>query len=111
VLTHGSENWTLNKCERIKNETTEICFMRIVSGYNYTDDVRSKTMRISLQIYASEEGNQDYRNKWRNRNLRMDPSKLTNQTGEEMLDDQEEDGRMNFEMERVNKSVLRSRCL
>jgi hypothetical protein len=58
--------------------------------------------RSALQVCASEERIQDYKNKWHNHILRIDFSRLTHKlriTGrrnEEMLEDQEDDGRIVF---------------
>jgi hypothetical protein len=63
-------------------------------------------------MYASEESIQDYKNKWHNHMFRRGSSrraqnvKNTNQTGEEMLNDGEDDGRTVSEMERANKAGL-----
>jgi hypothetical protein len=46
VLVYGIENLVLNRCERRKIETTEISFLRRVSGH--TDNM---IIRNALQIY------------------------------------------------------------
>lgn len=34
---YGSENWSLNKCEKRKTETKEMCFLKSLSGYTLID--------------------------------------------------------------------------
>jgi hypothetical protein len=64
-----------------------------------------------MSYIALEERLQDYKTKWRNRILRMGSSRLTqklritNQTDEEMLDDQEDNGKIVPETKQANKSL------
>jgi hypothetical protein len=76
MLTYGSENWVLNRSESREIETAEMCFLRCVSGYTFTDQVRNMTMRYALQMYALEERVQGSRSKWHNHVLRIDASRL-----------------------------------
>jgi hypothetical protein len=85
-----------------------------ISGYTRAprDDVRNATIRNALQICALEERIQDYRNKWHNHILGIDSLRptqtlrTTNQTDEELLDVEEDDGKIEFETELVNGSLL-----
>jgi hypothetical protein len=56
MLMYGSENWDLNRSERRKTETTEMYFLRHVSGCTLADHTHSK-----LQICALEARLQDYK--------------------------------------------------
>jgi hypothetical protein len=56
----------VNRSEKRKTETAEMCFSRLVSGYTLTDHVRN-----ILQIYALKERIEDYRNEWHNYHIRV----------------------------------------
>jgi hypothetical protein len=66
---------TENQTEK-KIGAAEIPVLICVSGYTSTDCLRDTTVRIVLQILDLEERIQDYKNKWHDRNLRMDSSRL-----------------------------------
>jgi hypothetical protein len=58
-------------------ETSQVSFLRLVSGYTTcTDYVRNMIIHNALQMYALEERIQDCKNKWYNHILRMDSSRL-----------------------------------
>jgi hypothetical protein len=66
----------LNRSERRKIETAEMRFLRRVSGYTITDQVRSRAIRNALQIHALEGRIQDLKKPWHNHIVQMD-SRLT----------------------------------
>lgn len=60
---YGGENWALNRSERRKAGTAQMCFLRRVSGYILTDHVCT-TVQSALHIYALGERIQAYVSKW-----------------------------------------------
>jgi hypothetical protein len=100
VLVFGSENSALNRSEGKENETSEICFLRRVSGYRLMNYV-CKTIRNALQTYALEERIEGYKNKCLNHiisyqcNLRDRPNmlRIANRKDKDMLDGREMLGR------------------
>lgn len=72
MLMYGGENCAINRSERRKGGTAEMCFLRRVSVYALADHVCSTTIQNALQIYALEERIQACRNKWHNYILRVD---------------------------------------
>jgi hypothetical protein len=51
MLMYGSENWALNRFERRKIETAEMCFLMHVSGYTVIDHVCSTSRCNALPTY------------------------------------------------------------
>jgi hypothetical protein len=55
TLTYGNENWALNRSKRRAIEAAEVFFLRHLSRYLLTDQVRNTIRRNELQIYALQE--------------------------------------------------------
>jgi hypothetical protein len=58
----GSESLALDRSETRKTKAAEMSFLRLIPGYTLTDHVHNMTIHNALQIYASEESIQDYKN-------------------------------------------------
>jgi hypothetical protein len=51
MLMYGSENWAMNRADRITVEAAEMKFLRYVAGYTLKDQVRNGNIRQQLGIF------------------------------------------------------------
>jgi hypothetical protein len=76
MLTHASENWTINRSDKNKIESAEMKFLRSVAGYTLLDQKRSTDIRSELKIFNLTERTEKKKENWHEHILRMTTDSL-----------------------------------
>ena len=77
VLTYGSEIWSLTETDKRKIETSEMHFLRSVTGLSLRDQKRSVDIRNDLHIYNLNERTKSNKINWYHHVQRMDENRLS----------------------------------
>ena len=75
---YGSENWSLNRSDKMKIEAVEMRILRPTAGYTLLDIKRSSDIREQLGIFNINDKLTQYKINWREHIQRMDDKNLTN---------------------------------
>ena len=62
---YGSENWSLNRSDKMKIEAAEMRFLRPMAGYRLLDIKRSSDTREQLGIFNINDKLTQYKINWR----------------------------------------------
>jgi hypothetical protein len=93
MLTYARENWTINRSDKKKTESSEMKFLRTVAGYTLLDEKRSTDIRSELKLFNSTERIEKQKENRHEHILRMTTDRLPkvlviiNQEGTEISDD------------------------
>jgi hypothetical protein len=75
VLTYGSENWSLNRSDKMKIEAAEMRFLRARQIYTFGQK-KSSNIREQLGIFKINGKLTQYKINWREHIQRMDNNRL-----------------------------------
>ena len=78
TITYGSETWTINKNIKKKIQSSEMRFIRSVTGYRLADRKRNTEIREELNMPELNSIINTYRDKWKAHLRRMDRNRLPN---------------------------------
>ena len=78
VITYGCENWSLNRTEKRKIESSEMKFLRSVAGFTLLDQQKSEDIRRQLNIFKLDERMKQQKQDWHNHIKRMNEHRLPN---------------------------------
>lgn len=79
LLLYGSENWVLNRSVKRKIETSEMQFLRRISGYTLQDHIYNMQIREELNVYKLEDKINNMKWQWYQHINRMDNNRITKQ--------------------------------